>query len=153
MIISLATLITIFALVLIALAKAEAKGIIALGVVSINAILSSAIAFRSLIEHPLDISIYAGLVFGEIPIRIDSLSAWFLLLMNLTMVTGILYGIRYMSRYGNQASNLTLHYISYIINHIAMVGIYTLQNSLAFLCAWEVMAISAFVLVIFCIAK
>jgi len=149
MIFSIAALITIFGLVLIALAKAEAKGIIALGVVLMNAILSSAIALSSLIEHPLDVSIYAGLVFGEIPIRIDSLSAWFLLLMNLTMVTGILYGIQYMSRYRNQASNLTLHYTSYIINHIAMIGIYTLQNSLAFLCAWEFMAISAFLLVIF----
>lgn len=149
MIFIIAAMITIFALVLIALAKVQAKGIIALGIVLMNAILSSAIAFSSLIEHPLDISIYAGLVFGEIPIRIDSLSAWFLLIMNLTMVTGMVYGIQYMSRYRNQPSNLTLHYTSYIINHIAMIGIYTLQNSLAFLCAWELMAISAFLLVIF----
>ncbi|MBA4055373.1 MAG: hypothetical protein C0490_11725, partial [Marivirga sp.] len=146
---TIAVILTIFALVLITLAKAKAKGIIALGVVLINAGLSSWIAFNSLVKKPLDISIYGGLVLGEIPIRIDSLSAWFLLLMNLTMMTGIAYGIRYMIHYQSQPSNLTLHYASYILNHIAMIGIYTLQNSLAFLCAWELMAISAFLLVIF----
>lgn len=149
MVFSIAIVITISALVLLTLAKGAAKGIIALGVVLINASLSSWIAFNSFVEKTIDISFYAGLVFGDIPIRVDSLSAWFLLMMNLTMVTGIVYGIRYMIRYKSQSSNLTLHYTSYILNHIAMIGIYTLQNSLAFLCAWELMAISAFLMVIF----
>jgi formate hydrogenlyase subunit 3/multisubunit Na+/H+ antiporter MnhD subunit len=54
-----------------------------------------------------------------------------------------------MTFYKNQASNIALHYSSYVLNHIAMIGIYTVQNSLAFLCTWEIMAISAFILVIF----
>lgn len=149
MIFSIAALLTIFSFALIALAKTEIKGAIALGVVLMNASLSSWLAFNSLVEKPLDISMYGGLVLAEIPIRIDSLSAWFLLLMNLTMVTGIAYGIRYLSHYKSQSSNLTLHYASFVLNHVAMIGIYTVQNSLAFLFAWELMAISSFLLIIF----
>lgn len=149
MIFSISILITLVALVLLILAKGQAKGSIALGMVLINAGLSSWIAFHALFGEPFEVSFNGGLVFGEIPIRVDSLSGWFLLMMNLTMVTGIVYGIRYMIPYNNQSSNITLHYTSYILNHVAMIGIYTIQNSLAFLCVWELMAISSFLMVIF----
>jgi hydrogenase-4 component B len=149
MILGIAILITIVALVLLTLTKGSAKGRIALLAVLINAGLTSSIAFQTLVGNPIEVSFFGGYVFGEIPIRIDSLSGWFLLTMNLTMVTGILYGVRYMAPYHNQSSNMTLHYASYIINHLSMIGIYTLQHSLVFLCAWELMAISAFLMVIF----
>lgn len=148
MILSIAILITSAALALL-FAKGQAKGNIALGIVLLNAGLSSWIAFRALFSKPFEVSIDGGLVFSEVPLRVDSLSGWFILVMNLTMVTGIVYGIRYMKQYNNQPANITLHYISYIINQIAMIGIYTVQNSLAFLCVWELMAISAFLMVIF----
>jgi formate hydrogenlyase subunit 3/multisubunit Na+/H+ antiporter MnhD subunit len=149
MIFSIVTLLTLSALLLLVFARADVKGLIAIGVVLMNAALSSVFAVSVLIGKPIDISVYAGLIFGEVSIRLDSLSAWFLLIMNLTIVTGIFYGVQYMSRYRNQPSNLTLHYISYVVNHLAMIGVYTLQNSLAFLCTWELMTISAFLLVIF----
>lgn len=145
----IAILINVIALVILILVKGLVKGRIALAVVLINAGLSSWLAFQALFGVAVEVSLNAGLVFGEIPIRVDSLSGWFLLMMNLTMVTGIVYGIRYMIPYNNQSSNITLHYTSYILNHIAMIGIYTIQNSLAFLCVWELMAISAFLMVIF----
>jgi formate hydrogenlyase subunit 3/multisubunit Na+/H+ antiporter MnhD subunit len=149
MIFSIAILITAAALVLLIFAKGQTKGSLALGVVLVNAGISSWIALQTLFGETVEVSFNGGHVFGEIPVRIDSLSGWFLLIMNLTMVTGIVYGIRYMIPYSNQSSNTTLHYASYIINHIAMIGVYTLQNSLAFLCVWELMAISAFLMVIF----
>ena len=149
MILGIATLITAVALVLLTVTKGRAKGWIALSVVLINAGLTSWIAFQTLVGNPFETSFPGGYVFGEVPIRIDSLSGWFLLTMNLTMVTGIVYGVRYMAPYNDQSSNMTLHYASYIINHLSMIGIYSLQHSLAFLCAWELMAISAFLMVIF----
>ncbi len=149
MILGITILINVIALISLVLIKGKAKGIITLMVVLINASLSSWMALTSLTGNSIEVTWYGGLIFGEIPIRIDALSSWFLLVMNLTMVTGILYGIRYMAAYNNQSSNITLHYSSYIINHIAMIGIYTVQNSLAFLCIWEIMAITSFLMVIF----
>lgn len=142
-------LITLVGLVLLLLARGQAKGNIALAIVLLNAGLSSWIAFHALFGEPYEVIFSGGLVFGEIPVRVDSLSAWFILVMNLTMATGIVYGIRYMIPYANQSANITLHYSSFILNHMAMIGIYAIQNSLAFLCVWELMAISSFLLVIF----
>jgi len=77
------------------------------------------------------------------------LSGWFILLMNFTMLTGLLYGRQYMRPYENKHTDITLHYISYVLNHFAMIGIYCVQNMLVFLCAWEIMTIAAFLMVIF----
>jgi hydrogenase-4 component B len=148
MIFSIAILANVVALILLVLVKVQTKGYVTLSVVLVNACLSSWIALGSLFGDSFEVSFNAGLIFGEIPVRIDALSSWFLLVMNITMVTGILYGIRYMTHYKSQSSNIALHYSSYVLNHIAMTGIYTVQNSLAFLCIWEIMAISAFILVI-----
>jgi formate hydrogenlyase subunit 3/multisubunit Na+/H+ antiporter MnhD subunit len=65
------------------------------------------------------------------------------------MITGILYGQQYLKHYQRRRADLSLHYISYLLNHTALICIYFLQNSLAFLCAWEIMALSSFVMVIF----
>ncbi|HEX5171832.1 MAG TPA: proton-conducting transporter membrane subunit [Cyclobacteriaceae bacterium] len=143
-------ILTIIALLTgLAFFKGQAKGLFAVGLVSLTACLSSWPAFHALFGDPLQITLNGGPVFGKIPIRVDSLSGWFILLMNFTMLTGIVYGIRYIKPYQDQTANVTIHYASYWFNQLAMVGIYVLQNSLAFLCVWETMAISAFLLVIF----
>jgi len=142
-------LVTIFSTLLLITAKEEWKGNVALIAVLVNGAFSSFIAISALHGISFEQIFYGGYVFGQIPIRVDALSAWFILLMNFTMLTGILYGRQYMKHYGNQPANLTLHFASYIVNHFAMIGIYCMQNSLAFLCVWELMAISAFILIIF----
>ncbi|HEX8037974.1 MAG TPA: proton-conducting transporter membrane subunit, partial [Chryseosolibacter sp.] len=129
--------------------KGRAGSVMATAAVLINACASSWLAIRVLAGEPMELVIRAGQVFGEIPLRIDALSAWFILVMNLTVATGILYGASYLVPYRTETSTLTLHYTAYIWNHLSMLGIYIVQNTLAFLCAWEIMAITSFVLVIF----
>ena len=130
-------------------AKEENKGLIALLAVGINAALSSWIAIKALTGHALDHRLYAGPVFGEIALRVDALSGWFILLTNFTLLTGVAYGIRYMRSYKGQPAGLSLHYVSYLTNQVAMIAILSVQHALAFLCAWEIMTITAFLLVIF----
>jgi formate hydrogenlyase subunit 3/multisubunit Na+/H+ antiporter MnhD subunit len=141
--------VTILSLLLIALVKEDRKGNVALMAVILNVILSSSLAIPALKGQMFEHFFYGGLVFGNIALRIDALSGWFILLMNFTVLTSILYGKSYMSHYKNQSVSLSIHYISFILNHFAMIGIYCLQNSFAFLCVWEIMAISSFLLIIF----
>ncbi|NDP28608.1 MAG: hypothetical protein GZ087_14465 [Flavobacterium sp.] len=129
--------------------KEEWKGNASLVAVMINLVLSSSLAIPALKGELVEHFFYGGLVFGNIAVRIDALSGWFILLMNFTVLTSILYGKRYMSHYKNQSVSLSIHYISFIVNHFAMIGIYCLQNSFAFLCVWEIMALSSFLLIIF----
>ncbi len=129
--------------------SAKIKGQIALAGIVINVGLSSVLAYKALFGQALAFKFFGGIVFGEIPIRIDALSAWFLFIMNFTSLTAILYGKQYLKIYSEESSRLTLHYVSIVLNHFAMVGILVVQNTLAFLCIWEIMAVTTFIMVIF----
>lgn len=141
-------LVSIIFILLICLLKSSHPGNIALIGVLINAGISSWVSVEALLGHSFRQILNGGSVFGDIPVRIDALSAWFILLMNFTMVTGILYGRRYMKYYENKPA-IRLHFVCFLINHFTMIGIYSIQNSLLFLYVWELMALSSFVMIIF----
>jgi len=54
-----------------------------------------------------------------------------------------------MKAYYDNPKGLSMHWIAYILCHIALIGVCSVQNSLVFLIFWEIMALSAFILVIF----
>src|SRR5665647_1238655 len=140
---------TLFFVLLVGFSKESWSGNIALVSVLINAGISSWVAFNAVTGNSYHEIINGGSIFGDIPIRIDALSGWFILMMNFTVLTGILYGRRYMKHYENKSGMIPLHFASFIINHASMIGIFCVQNSLAFLYVWEMMALSSFILVIF----
>lgn len=141
--------VTIVFVLLVGFSKESWSGNIALVAVLINAGISSWVAFNAVTGHPYFEILVGGSMFGEIPIRTDALSGWFILMMNFTVLTGILYGRRYMKHYENKSGMIPLHFASFIINHVSMIGIFCVQNSLVFLYVWEMMALSSFILVIF----
>jgi formate hydrogenlyase subunit 3/multisubunit Na+/H+ antiporter MnhD subunit len=147
---SIAFLISVFVfLIAVIVAKPQSKGLLAVAAVLVNSMLSSWIAVGVLRGIDYSQILSAGAVFGNIPLRLDALSAWFILLTNFTMITGILYGRKYLAHYQSSPADLSLHYASYLLNHAALTGIYFIQNMLAFLCTWEIMALTAFMMVIF----
>ena len=83
------------------------------------------------------------------PVIVDSLSAWFILTINFTIITGAVYGFNYMKRYREKKSEITLHCIAFLLIYFALLGICSVQNGFIFLLLWELMALSAFILVIF----
>lgn len=88
---------------------------------------------------------------NSLKVMIDRLSAFFILVLNFTMLTGSLYSIGYLKPYINKKnrSEFGLHYFSFIWLHISMLLVCMLRDGLAFLTAWELMTISSFFLVIF----
>lgn len=133
----------------VTLVKTKHKGSAAIAGIMISSLISSWAAIQVLSGKTFHHVINGGTVFGDITLQIDSLSAWFILLTNFTAVTAILYGRQYLKHYNTSPSNLSLHYNSYLLNHFALTGIYFIQNTLAFLCFWEINALSAFIMVIF----
>jgi hydrogenase-4 component B len=71
------------------------------------------------------------------------------MIINLVFVTGGFYGLFYMKAYKAQKNNLSLHSIAFVLQHASILSACVLQNSLAFLIAWEILAISSFLLIIF----
>ena len=142
-------IVTLLAILVLARVTPKYKGLVAAAAVVISASLSSWIAILVLTGSPYDESFYGGIVFGNISVQLDGLSAWFILLTNFTAITAILYGRQYLKHYKSPPAVLSLHYASFLLNHLALTAIYFLRNSLAFLCFWEIMALSAFIMVIF----
>ena len=148
-IIALFILIIFSAIVLIPFVNVHRKGMIAVLAVIGVAILSGIIAFRALAGTDSEYLFRGSLVTGKIPVRIDALSGLFILIINFTFITGAIYGLQYMKAYKEQRSNLSLHCISFILCQSSLLCICSLQNTIAFLTAWEIMALSSFILIIF----
>lgn len=142
-------LIILTAILLIPLVRVQWKGMITVATVILIALLSSIIAIHALAGDNTAIVFQGSLVTGKIPVRIDALSGWFILVINFTCTTGALYGMYYMKAYQTQKDNLSMHCISFILVQASLISICSLQNTIAFLIAWEIMALSSFILVIF----
>ena len=113
------------------------------------AISSSVIAFYALIGPMFEVILPGNQIFGQIPLRIDALSSWMILIINFTFVTGVLYGTGYLRHYYDKPKNIRIHHILFVILHISMILVCSVQNFIAFLIVWEIMAGSAFLLIIF----
>lgn len=113
------------------------------------AAITSIPAIRALTGNDVDIVISKTPVFGSISFHIDKLSSWFILIINLTCLNGAFYGIGYMKHYDHQKSNLSMHWILFLLFQSSMLWVCLVQNGLAFLIVWELMSISSFLLVIF----
>lgn len=139
----------VLSIIVIPLLNPRIKGQATLVMVAGLSVTSAVWAVEAFSGAPVSFVFKGTIVTGAIPVRIDALSAWFILTINFTFLTGILYGIAYMRDYKSNPANLSLHWISYIVAHASLIGICAVHNSLVFLIVWEVMALSTFFLVIF----
>lgn len=113
------------------------------------AVVTSVPAVNALTGNNIDISVINNAVFGKITLHIDRLSSWFILIINLTCINGAFYGIGYMRSYRDQKTNLSMHWILYLLFQSSMLWVCMVQNGLAFLVVWELMSLSSFLLVVF----
>jgi len=142
-------LIPVIAICIIPFLQLKGKAIAVYGTVSFISILTSIIAFQALTGQNFEIIMPGSLITGPIRVQLDALSAWFMLIINFAFLTGGFYGLFYMRAYKNQHKNLSLHGIVFILLHTSLISLCSIQNSIAFLIAWEVMALSAFLSILF----
>ena len=125
------------------------KPLLSIFVVSIIALITSALAIMGFSSTGIEYLINGGYFFGEIPLRIDALSAWFIVIINLTSVTGVIYGAGYLKSSNATTSLINFHWILYIIFQSSMVLVTIVQHSIVFVIVWEVMSLSSFLLILF----
>jgi len=141
--------IVLLAIIALLFFKSKVKGIIALSTVAIIASVSTYIAIGALTGPAYVLNFSGTDLFGPVLLKIDALSAWFILTINFTIVTGAIYGFNYMKKYSDRKSDITLHGIAFVLAHFTLLGVCSVQNGFVFLLLWELMAISMFILVIF----
>ena len=78
--------------------KLKGRGILALVAMTGLTVLGSLLALSVFSNGPAEIIYPGSWVTDRIPVRIDHLSAWFMLLISFTFFTGTWYGFRYLKR-------------------------------------------------------
>ncbi len=88
---------------------------------------------------------------NPVQLLMDPLSAYFVLVINFTAITGGLYALGYLKPYAaaKNPTELSLHHFSFLWLHISMLLVCMIREGLAFLIVWEMMAVTSFILVIF----
>lgn len=125
------------------------KGIITVTTVFLLAGLSSFIAVKALLGNSFEVLLKGTSLFGDVPVKADALSGWFILTINFTFLTSAVYGFNYMRQFRELKNDISMHCIAFLLAHFSLIGICVVQNGFIFLLLWELMAISVFLLVIF----
>lgn len=142
-------LIPVIAICFIPFLKLKGKAIAVYAAVSMIAILTSFVAVKALLGDTFNLTLLGSFISGPIRLQVDALSAWFMLIINFGFLTGGFYGLFYMNAYKNQPKNLTLSAILFVMLYTALVSLCAIQNSFIFIVVWEIMALSAFLSILF----
>jgi formate hydrogenlyase subunit 3/multisubunit Na+/H+ antiporter MnhD subunit len=86
---------------------------------------------------------------GDVPLRLDPLAAFFLLLIAISAVFTAFFSAGYMKMYQRSRYSLGGYYCALGILAATMLLVVVVQNALAFLIVWELMSFSSFFLVSF----
>ena len=149
LLIEILNLLSIAAVLSFLFLKIKGRSIIALATVTAQATIGFIIAILVFLNGPIEYSYPGSWITGEIPIRIDYLSAWFILVISFTFLTGSWYGFQYLKKYKEQTANLTLHAFAFLMVFTALIDICIVQNGFVFLIFWEMMALGSFIIIIF----
>jgi hydrogenase-4 component B len=137
---------------LIFLTPAKIRDYFALALTLLTAAITSVPAFSVLLNPGVPLKdFHTGYGLYQLTFTIDPLSAFFLVVVNFTALTGILYGRHYLKSYKGIKSpvQFALHYFSYIWLHISMLAVIMFRDGIPFLISWELMAVSSFMLILF----
>lgn len=102
-------------------------------------------------EQLKEISVFTPSAGMAVVLVIDALSAFFILVINITVLIGFLYARGYLAPYliRMNALRFSIHYFSYLWLWLSMLMVVMIRDGLTFLIVWEIMALSSFFLVIF----
>ena len=107
------------------------------------------IAISALLHQSVELTIRFGNFAGDVLLKIDGLSAWFILIINFTVLTGFFFGMGYLKSYKLSKAKVSLHLILFLFFHLSMLFVCMIQNGFAFLVVWEIMSLTSMMLVLF----
>lgn len=88
-------------------------------------------------------------VFKTVKFALDPLSAFFVVVICVMSLMGVIYSNGYLKPYLRKAKNINSHIIFLTLLIASMLLVVTCTNALMFLIFWEIMSLSSFFLVIF----
>lgn len=79
----------------------------------------------------------------------DALSLWFIAIITIVFAAGASYGADYLKAYRSHRRELRLHVANYLMVFASMLALPLIKDAVAFLVAWELMALGSFFLITF----
>lgn len=128
------------------------KYLCTLGILTACVLLTSLLSSRVFIDNSVNqLQLRIPLIKTSIPLVTDKVSAFFIIVINITVFVGLLYAKGYLKTYYSTINQLrfSIHYFSYLWLYLSMVLVVMIRDGVGFLIAWELMALSSFMLVIF----
>jgi len=107
---------------------------------------SAVLALRA--ETPPQVTFQGLAPFGDIVLKLDSLSAFFIILITLIGAAASLYSIEYLKEYSEERNLGAIGFFGNLFL-AAMLVVVTVANALYFLVFWEMMTLLSYFLVIF----
>ncbi len=147
--VEIVNLLAITAVLVFPFLRTKGRGIFTLLVVMLQIVLSAFVAFSVFSNGPIEYSYPGSWISGEISGKIDYLSAWFMLIISFTFLTGTWYGFHYMKSYRDQSREIAFHAVALIFAYTSLIDICIVQNGFVMLVIWEIMALSSLIVVIF----
>ena len=142
-------LLAILSVMILPFLNKKSLGFAAISILTFQVILGFIVSIRVFSNGMIEYIYSGSFITGPIPIRIDYLSAWFIIIISFTFLTGAWYGIHYLKKYTENGGNLAMHCIAFILAFSSLIYICIVQNGIVFLVSWEIMALSSFILIIF----
>ncbi|MRR19342.1 NADH-quinone oxidoreductase subunit E [bacterium] len=146
-------LVVLFLSLLIFFIPGKLKYFFTLALLVSGVILTTAWSVRVLggVRQIYEIPVFVPASGSSLVLVIDSLSAFFILVINVTVLIGFLYARGYLAPYYQSKNPLrfSIHYFSYLWLWLSMLMVVMIRDGLSFLIVWEIMALSSFFLVIF----
>ncbi len=136
------------ALITLSISDNRAKAVSTIAAISISSVLTAIAAILALTGQIFEYQTEPS-IFGPIRFCMDGLAAWFSLIISVVFCLGAYYGWGYMQHYREHKQDIGLHIFAYLLAYASMQMLCIVQHSLAFLIAWELMALSCFVLIVF----
>ena len=118
-------------------------------VVSIQVLIAFSLVYLTFTGGAITFQYPGSIITGVLHFKADYLSAWFIGVISFTFLTGTIYGLKYLEKYKHDVPKLKVHAVSYLLVYTALIDLCFIQNALLFLVAWEIMALGAFVVIIF----
>lgn len=139
--------------VILLIPKRKASYVFSLVVVSAGIVSSSWLAADTLFGGAGSGQYAAGILrvlFGDKAVC-DNLSAVFILIINFTVASGLIYSSGYLKHYYSTVSPLWIrvHYMALVWLHASMILVVLFRDGFSFLVVWELMTLSSFLLVVF----
>jgi formate hydrogenlyase subunit 3/multisubunit Na+/H+ antiporter MnhD subunit len=138
-----------FASVILILIRRKGFDLMVPVTITMQVIVAMLLGLLVLSAGPGEYSYTGTAITGIIPVRYDYLSAWFIMIIGFTFLTGTWYGYQYMLKYKEHNTENVTHAVSLVIAFTSLIDICIFQNTLVFLILWEIMALSSFILIIY----